>query len=61
MADERDWALVIPSYLMVIVLLSYWSYAALTPLLSPDFNSPDLIVGESATAPVSMNAELMIR
>jgi hypothetical protein len=28
------------------VLLAYWSYAALTPLLSPSFDSPDLIVGE---------------
>jgi hypothetical protein len=45
MADGRDWAVIVPSYLMVIVLLAYWSYAALTPLLSPSFDSPDLIVG----------------
>jgi phosphatidylinositol glycan class P protein len=30
---------------MVVVLLAYWGYAALTPLLSPSFDSPDLIVG----------------
>ena len=45
-ADARDWAVIVPSYLMVVVLLAYWSYAALTPLLSPSFDSPDLIVGE---------------
>ena len=45
MADVRDWAVVVPSYLMVIVLLAYWSYAALTPFLSPSSDSPDLIVG----------------
>jgi hypothetical protein len=44
-ADGRDWAVIVPSYLMVVVLLAYWSYAALTPLLSPSFDSPDLIVG----------------
>ena len=46
-ADGRDWAVIVPSYLMVIVLLAYWSYAALTPLLSPRFDSADLIVGGS--------------
>jgi phosphatidylinositol glycan class P protein len=45
LADGRDWAVIVPSYLMVVVLLAYWSYAALTPLLSPSFDSPDLIVG----------------
>jgi hypothetical protein len=45
--DGRDWAVIVPSYLMINVLLSYWSYAALTPLLSPPFDSPDLIVGKS--------------
>jgi hypothetical protein len=45
-ADGRDWAVIVPSYLMVVVLLAYWSYAALTPLLSPSFDSSDLIVGE---------------
>jgi len=35
---------------MVIVLLAYWSYAALTPLLSPRFDSADLIVGGSHTS-----------
>lgn len=45
-ADSRDWAVIVPSYLMVVVLLAYWSYAALTPLLSPSFDSPDLIVGQ---------------
>ena len=44
--DGRDWAVIVPSYLMVVVLLAYWSYAALTPLLSPIFDSPDLIVGQ---------------
>ena len=44
-ADGRDWAVIVPSYLMVVVLLAYWSYAALTPLLSPSFDSQDLIVG----------------
>jgi len=46
-ADGRDWAVIVPSYLMVVVLLAYWSYAALTPFLSPSFDSPDLIVGGS--------------
>ena len=45
-ANHRDWAVIVPSYLMVVVLLAYWSYAALTPLLSPSFDSPDLFVGE---------------
>ena len=50
-ADDRDWAVIVPSYLMVIVLLAYWSYAALTPLLSPSFDSPNFIVGMCIPSP----------
>lgn len=35
---------------MVVVLLAYWTYAALTPLLSPSFDSPDLFVGKASHA-----------
>ena len=35
---------------MVVVLLAYWAYAALTPLLCPSFDSPDLFVGTPSHA-----------
>jgi phosphatidylinositol glycan class P protein len=60
MTDGRDWAVIVPSYLMVVVLLAYWSYAALTPLLSPRFDSPDLIVGGSALSRCRSRAHIQI-
>lgn len=39
----------VPCYLMTIVLLAYWSYAALSVFSTPSFDSPDLITGESPT------------
>jgi hypothetical protein len=44
-ADEREWALIVPCYLMLIVLLTYWSYSALVALRTPPFDSPQLITG----------------
>ena len=44
----RQWAIIVPCYLMVIVLLTYFSYAALTAYLTPSFSSAYLITGECA-------------
>jgi phosphatidylinositol glycan class P protein len=45
-AHIRDWAIVIPSYLTLVVWLAYLGYAALGALLTPSFDSPALITGE---------------
>jgi hypothetical protein len=45
-ADGREWALIVPCYLMLIVLLTYWSYSALVALRTPPFDSPELITGK---------------
>lgn len=45
-ADGREWAIVVPSYLMLVVWLAYLGYAALGAFLTPSFDSPSLITGE---------------
>lgn len=45
---SREWAIIVPCYLMVIVLLTYLSYAALTAWHTPSFDSLSLITGESS-------------
>ena len=42
----RQWAIVIPCYLMVLVLLTYLVYGGLTAYMTPSFDSPILITGE---------------
>jgi phosphatidylinositol glycan class P protein len=44
-ADSREWAIVVPCYLILVVLLTYWSYAALVALRTPPFQSPRLVTG----------------
>lgn len=39
--------MVVPCYLMIVVLLAYFSYAALSVYLTPPFDSPELITGQS--------------
>ena len=46
--EYRDWALIVPCYLMLVVLLAYFSYAALSAYLTPSFDSPELITGMSS-------------
>lgn len=48
-ADSREWAIIVPCWLMVVVLLTYWSYTALTAFLVPGFDSPAVITGELRT------------
>jgi len=38
---------VVPSWMMVLVLLAYWSYAGITAYLTPGFDSVSLITGMS--------------
>lgn len=45
-ADASDWALVIPCYLMVVVLLAYLVYAGMSVYLAPPFDALGLITGE---------------
>jgi phosphatidylinositol glycan class P protein len=45
-AYSRDWAIVVPSYLMLVVWLAYLGYAALGAFLTPSFDSPSLITGK---------------
>ena len=40
--------MIVPCYLMVIVLLSYFSYAGITAYLTPSFDSLNLISGMSS-------------
>lgn len=42
----REWAVIVPCWLMVVVLLSYFAYAALSVYLTPGFDSPTIITGE---------------
>lgn len=42
----REWAIIIPCYMMVLVLLTYFSYAGLSIYNTPDLPSPRLITGE---------------
>ncbi|KAK8846653.1 hypothetical protein IAR55_005740 [Kwoniella newhampshirensis] len=37
---DRHWSLIVPCWLMMVVLLTYWSYAALVIYLTPSFDSP---------------------
>ncbi|RSH90170.1 hypothetical protein EHS25_001504 [Saitozyma podzolica] len=48
---SREWALIVPCYLMLIVLLTYWSYSALVALRTPPFDSPQLITDIHANIP----------
>lgn len=42
----REWAIIVPCYLMFIVLLTYWTYAGLTSCFTEPFDSMALITGE---------------
>lgn len=53
----REWAIIIPCYLMMLVLLAYFSYAGLTIYNTPDLTSPRLITGESADLEAAALAE----
>lgn len=44
-ANDREWAVIVPCWLMVVVLLSYWSYTALTAILTPPFTDPSILAG----------------
>lgn len=48
----REWAVVIPSYLMLIVLLAYFTYAGITAFLTPPLSSPRYITGECCVSAV---------
>lgn len=41
-----EWSVIVPCWLMLVVLLSYWGYAALTIFLTPSFDSPTCIIGK---------------
>jgi phosphatidylinositol glycan class P protein len=50
----RDWALIIPCYLMLVVLLAYLVYAGLTVYLTPPFDAANLVTGGSRALAPSM-------
>lgn len=43
--------MVVPCYLMMVVLLAYFTYASISVYLTPAFNSPDLITGKILRTP----------
>ncbi|OCF42106.1 phosphatidylinositol glycan, class P [Kwoniella heveanensis CBS 569] len=48
---DRQWAIIVPCWLMMVVLLTYWSYAALVIYRTPAFDSPDCITDPFANIP----------
>ncbi|OCF76530.1 phosphatidylinositol glycan, class P [Kwoniella mangroviensis CBS 8886] len=48
---DRQWSIVVPCWLMMVVLLTYWSYAALTIYRTPDWNSINCITDPYAGIP----------
>ncbi|WVQ68852.1 uncharacterized protein L199_007061 [Kwoniella botswanensis] len=48
---NRQWSIIVPCWLMMVVLLTYWSYAALTIYRTPDWNSIDCITDPYAGIP----------
>lgn len=44
--STREWAVIVPCYLMFLVLLTYWIYAGLTCYMTPPFKSMSLITGK---------------
>ncbi|BEJ14322.1 hypothetical protein CspHIS471_0400890 [Cutaneotrichosporon sp. HIS471] len=48
---SREWAIIVPCWLMMVVLLTYWSYTALTAFLIPAFQSPSIITDERSNMP----------
>ncbi|WWD08078.1 hypothetical protein V865_006188 [Kwoniella europaea PYCC6329] len=48
---DRQWTIIVPCWLMMMVLLTYWSYAALTIYRTPDWNSIDCITDPYAGIP----------
>ncbi|KLT42954.1 PIG-P-domain-containing protein [Cutaneotrichosporon oleaginosum] len=49
---SREWAVIVPCWLMVVVLLTYWGYTALTALLTPGFDSRYIITDERSNIPI---------
>nr|XP_031861802.1 uncharacterized protein CI109_002631 [Kwoniella shandongensis]KAA5528874.1 hypothetical protein CI109_002631 [Kwoniella shandongensis] len=48
---DRQWSLIVPCWLMMVVLLTYWSYAALVIYRTPSFDSPDCMTDPYANIP----------
>ncbi|WWC59063.1 uncharacterized protein I303_101610 [Kwoniella dejecticola CBS 10117] len=48
---DRQWAIIVPCWLMMVVLLTYWSYAALTIYRTPSWDSVDCITDPYAGIP----------
>ncbi|WWC87290.1 uncharacterized protein L201_002178 [Kwoniella dendrophila CBS 6074] len=53
---DRQWAIIVPCWLMVVVLLTYWSYAALVIYRTPDWNSIECITDPYANIPSQTNS-----
>lgn len=45
-SDTSEWAIIVPCWLMVVVWVTYFAYAAAMVFLAPSFSSPSLITGE---------------
>ncbi|WVQ83830.1 hypothetical protein IAT38_005974 [Cryptococcus sp. DSM 104549] len=54
---DRKWTLIVPCWLMVVVLLSYWTYAALVIYNTPSFDSPDSMTDPYAGVPPRVEGE----
>ncbi|WVW78878.1 hypothetical protein I302_100841 [Kwoniella bestiolae CBS 10118] len=52
---DRQWAIIIPCWLMMVVLVTYWSYAALTIYRTPDWSSVDCITDPYAGTPSKLS------
>nr|ODN86030.1 phosphatidylinositol glycan, class P [Cryptococcus depauperatus CBS 7841] len=48
---DREWAVIVPCWLMMVVLLTYWTYAALMLYNTPSFSSPDCITDPYSNIP----------
>ncbi|KAJ3891108.1 PIG-P [Lentinula edodes] len=46
---NREWALLLPAWSMVVVLLTYFTYMALTIYGTPAFDEPSAVTGEHFT------------
>ncbi|WVF70196.1 hypothetical protein IAT40_004984 [Kwoniella sp. CBS 6097] len=48
---DRQWAIIVPCWIMVVVLLTYWSYAALVIYRTPSFDSSNCITDPFSNIP----------
>ncbi|WVO15718.1 hypothetical protein L204_103380 [Cryptococcus depauperatus] len=61
---DREWAVIVPCWLMMVVLLTYWTYAALMLYNTPSFSSPDCItdaVPDAVDLPIDLVQRTLYR